>query len=103
MTSPIEPNLVEALILIDQIRQMAIKADAEQWNPPPREFQKGGSGPSKSGEHSDPTGDLASNPARLALRQALSKTEGDSKALLMAVQLIHKRFDKALKPYGGIK
>lgn len=100
--NPTEANLVEAITLIDEIRQMAIKADAEQWNPPPREFQKGGSGPSKSGEHSDPTGDLATNPARLELRSAITKTEADSRLMLGAARLMHARFTKALKPYGGI-
>jgi len=99
--TPTEANLQEAQQLLNGIREMAIKAEAEQWNPPSVKLKKG-SGPSRSGEHSDPTGDLASSPERLELRKAVQLTEHNSRALLIATRLMSTRLKKALKPYGGI-
>ena len=96
--TPTEQNLTEALALLRELDSMSTKADAEQWQRPERER---GGGESRSGQPNDPTGELASDMDRLALRSAVQKTEIDSKRLLIGVRLMHTRLKKALKPYGG--
>ena len=97
--TPTEQNLSECKQLLSNIVDMATKAEAEQWEKPPRMQSEGGR--RSPGEHSDPTGELATDFDRLTLRRAVQLTEKDSKKLLMALQLMHKRLAKATRPYGG--
>ena len=51
----------------------------DQWLAPPREPVAGEGVKVKSSGHSDPTGDTASDPVRLGLRQAVQLTDGTLK------------------------
>ena len=51
----------------------------DQWSSPPREPVAGDDVKVKSSGYSDPTGDTASDPVRLGLREAVQLTDGTLK------------------------
>ncbi len=98
MNAEIENNLTDSHEMIETIREMAILADAKQYEPPVYGLRRGET-ESRSGQPNDPTGDLAACPERLHLVKVLRETEQNSTKLKMALGLMQKQLTTALEPY----
>lgn len=94
-----EENLAAARELLLQIEDWVLLADDHQWSKPPTFRDDDEDKRRASGTVSDPTGETATNEARLQLRQAVIDTESDSFALRQALYRMQARLARALGPY----
>lgn len=96
--NPLDENIAEAFRALKQIEDHLTLAEDHQWNRPPN-YSDSGEKRRQEGVHSDPTGETASDPVRLRLREAVLATERDSFALRQALYRIEARLRRALEPY----
>lgn len=94
-----EDDLDKCKRLLLEVEEFAYKAEANQWKTAPKLIEERVGSPAP-GRISDPTGELATDPNRLALRQALQETERNARLLREALERMHYRLKKATDPYA---
>lgn len=94
-----ERDLEASRRLLEQINELAHRADANQWNPAPKLITERVGKPTP-GKISDPTGELATDMNRLDLRSALQSVERDARLLREGLERMHFSLQKAVKPYA---
>lgn len=88
--------LSEFLRTVSSIRQTVQAAEDARYTPSPASTTHDGYSASRSGEHGDPTADVATDPARLALSDALRSLEDVWRAATINTLDAHARVADAL-------
>lgn len=84
-----------------RLAALAASADEIQWEASPRPRSREDSDRKAAGGHGDPTGDVALDPRRLAVREAMVQAERALEGALQGLQAARGALAKAVDEWHG--